>query len=362
LNPADPMTDLDVLNKFFEQLRDNFRLRAKLLFHPTSEAQINAIKGKKLSLPVLTAQQIYGAIKYKCVQTGFIHNKKIKRFEKEIYFQNELDDWLMQRSENEIVIIPSVPTDIPVVAGVICEEIIPPLCHVALLCQNRKTPCCFVAGCIKDAKMKNMNDRMVDGLVAKSGYYLDAEKGYTAPPPSGSTPKIVVPQPNNQVKMLIDLHEDKQHATDVRTVGAKAAQLAKVESIYKQKIFDGTFVIPFYYFEKHVFGNNEISAQISKILVDLQQKTFKYDQLAKIQNLICGATIDPELVQSVIEQITSHKMTSVILRSSTNAEDLTGFNGAGLYDSIALKGSRVHDPKEVGNAIKKVFASVWSAK
>jgi hypothetical protein len=45
------------------------------------------------------------------------------------------------------------------------------------------------------------------------------------------------------------------------------------------------------------------------------------------------------------------------LRSSTNAEDLAGFNGAGLYRSVRVDPA---DPKDVERGLKQVWASVWS--
>ena len=45
-------------------------------------------------------------------------------------------------------------------------------------------------------------------------------------------------------------------------------------------------------------------------------------------------------------------------RSSTNAEDLENFNGAGLYDSKAAK--KNHKTKTIDAAIKEVWASLWN--
>jgi phosphoenolpyruvate synthase/pyruvate phosphate dikinase len=48
----------------------------------------------------------------------------------------------------------------------------------------------------------------------------------------------------------------------------------------------------------------------------------------------------------------------VFVRSSTNAEDLPGFNGAGLYDTVP----NVKGKKNLGEAIKTVWASVWNLR
>ncbi|MCB9598414.1 MAG: hypothetical protein H6719_37215, partial [Sandaracinaceae bacterium] len=49
-----------------------------------------------------------------------------------------------------------------------------------------------------------------------------------------------------------------------------------------------------------------------------------------------------------------------IFRSSTNAEDLPGFSGAGLYESVVT----VADPDDaaIAAAVREVWASVWSRR
>ena len=45
-------------------------------------------------------------------------------------------------------------------------------------------------------------------------------------------------------------------------------------------------------------------------------------------------------------------------RSSTNNEDLPGFNGAGLYDSKSQKPSE--DEEDLAKSLKEVYASLWN--
>ena len=45
-------------------------------------------------------------------------------------------------------------------------------------------------------------------------------------------------------------------------------------------------------------------------------------------------------------------------RSSTNNEDLPGFNGAGLYDSKSQKPSE--DEEDLAKSLKEVYASLWT--
>ena len=46
----------------------------------------------------------------------------------------------------DIVVVPEVPDDIQVVGALVTQEVQTPLCHVALLCANRKTPNLLLRG------------------------------------------------------------------------------------------------------------------------------------------------------------------------------------------------------------------------
>lgn len=363
LNPADPMNKIEALDGFFKQVKKNFLTSESpvpiLHFHPTSGSQMEAVKAKTLALPLLTSQKIFGDIRFKCMVAGEISKKRVCVFDAKA--KADLDSWLMERTAEEVVVIPSVPTDIPVVAAVICEEMIPPLCHVALLCQNRRTPCCFDPRCISTLGVICIDGRVADGIITKTGYCLNGDVGDNI---ELSTPprKIEVPKPNTNVAQLISIHEDKQNATDSHIIGAKAAQMATIEGIYNQPIFKGAFVIPFHHYEKLVYGNKAVTERIQNVLSKMSSKSFDFQEFVNVQEIIRKQMIDQELVKSVMDRIQQHKMTSVIFRSSTNAEDLTGFNGAGLYESVSLGGKNLTDPLEVAIALNRVFASVWNPK
>ena len=65
----------------------------------------------------------------------------------------------------------------------------------------------------------------------------------------------------------------------------------------------------------------------------------------------------PQLLDDVEELVSTHLAgKGVFVRSSTNAEDLDGFNGAGLYDTVG----NVQGRAALANAIKQVWASLWN--
>jgi len=72
------------------------------------------------------------------------------------------------------------------------------------------------------------------------------------------------------------------------------------------------------------------------------------------------APMDRAFISDVENKIRSGSFPRMRFRSSTNAEDIKGFNGAGLYDSYTAE---LDNPKKtVEEAIKKVYASLWTLR
>jgi phosphoenolpyruvate synthase/pyruvate phosphate dikinase len=124
---------------------------------------------------------------------------------------------------------------------------------------------------------------------------------------------------------------------------------------------EGAFAIPFYYYWRHMHENS-LDAFISQML---QEPRFRSDfiyrkaQLLRLQDSIIALPADPSLVALINARIMAQGGSSNYrFRSSTNSEDIKGFNGAGLYDSYtAVPG----DPlKTIEKAIKRVWASLWN--
>jgi phosphoenolpyruvate synthase/pyruvate phosphate dikinase len=121
------------------------------------------------------------------------------------------------------------------------------------------------------------------------------------------------------------------------------------------------FGIPFYYYIQHL----KINGMDTKISAMLQDARFKQDAawrkqaLSELQADIKNAPIAKETMQKIASAWqTQLAGRGVFVRSSTNAEDLKGFNGAGLYDTVP----NVKDQAALEAAIKQVWASVWNLR
>lgn len=81
-------------------------------------------------------------------------------------------------------------------------------------------------------------------------------------------------------------------------------------------------------------------------------------KLKELRKDMKAAPVNPEFLALVRDKLAAdYPGVRMRFRSSTNAEDLDGFTGAGLYTS---KSADLNDPESpIEDAIRKVWASVW---
>ena len=160
---------------------------------------------------------------------------------------------------------------------------------------------------------------------------------------------------------------------NVSLVGGKAANFAELNKIKVDKkplpIPEGAFAIPFYFYYQHLQQNN-IIPMLDSVLYDpvvLSDPKKLDSKLKQIRTIIKEAPLNKEFLQAVLQRLQANRddpmaagFVNYRFRSSTNAEDVKGFNGAGLYESKT--GSLTDPTKPVEKAIKAVWASLWDER
>jgi len=126
------------------------------------------------------------------------------------------------------------------------------------------------------------------------------------------------------------------------------------------------YVIPVHYYNQHM-ETHGLWAMVDEML---SSKEFSDDPAVRDQMLedLRDAIIEAPIDQDLVDMVSAHIIageeagrwpsTRVRFRSSTNAEDVNGFNGAGLYTSKSGDPNDDDDPVE--DAMREVWASVWS--
>jgi phosphoenolpyruvate synthase/pyruvate phosphate dikinase len=169
---------------------------------------------------------------------------------------------------------------------------------------------------------------------------------------------LVTPRADLVEARLLDLKY--QRARDAIRFGAKSSNLgeiihAKVPSL---SVPPG-FTIPFRYFKEFEQRNN-LEERISSAV---EEERFVHDpryrklRLEEIRRWIVKGDHDPKLRRMLLDKVhREYAGLPLFARSSTNAEDLPNFSGAGLYSTVP----NVRTDEQLLEAIKTVWASVWN--
>jgi len=154
----------------------------------------------------------------------------------------------------------------------------------------------------------------------------------------------------------------RMRAKDATIYGTKAANLGEIvtANLRGVSVPEG-FGVPFFYYAQHM----KQSGLDAKVEALLREPRFKADApwrkkaLEELRAAIQAAPIDPASLDAIYKRVRLRLGgRGVFVRSSTNSEDLPGFNGAGLYDTVP----NVVGKKALGEALKTVWASVWTLR
>ena len=264
---------------------------------------------------------------------------------------------------HDIVLYGALPNELPRVAGVISTVPQTPLSHVNLRAVQNGIPNAFIRDADDNSEITDLVGSYVRYEVASKGWSLRAatkaevDSHYeSSRPPTTQTPERDLSA--TTIKPLSEIGFD-----DWDSFGVKAANLAVLRTL---EFPDGTvpdgFAVPFYFYDEFMEANG-LYDDVREMLADEDfQSDYEEqeDQLKDLRKAIKKATSP----QWIIDALTAMHETypegrSLRYRSSTNNEDLPGFNGAGLYDSKTQHADET-DEDGIDKSLKQVFAGLWT--
>ena len=338
-------------NEMYEKLKDSFLIKEpiKLLVNSTFLEKI--INSDSIKIPLVYPEDIFKNQKFQPIVVGTSYG-----------FARKISDYKASISNKDIIFIEGTPLTLPICAGVVTNSFQTPLSHINILCNNRKIPSAvsvqydsiLTALHLWNEPIKfTVTTNAVSFIKCSEVELIDFYK-------NKKVNQKVILKSDNKSKKLVLFATGK--ALSINAIGSKAAGVARLYTIQKQNstmfsVPENAFAIPFYYYAKHI-QNENIKKEIEKLNKIFPENDIQ-NQLKIIRNAIKEAPIDIELLANVTQLILNYDSTiSYRFRSSSNAEDLEGFNGAGLYESHT---GIVNDSKKsIEKAIKKVWASVWT--
>ncbi|WP_210150287.1 PEP/pyruvate-binding domain-containing protein [Chryseobacterium scophthalmum] len=340
-----------LINFFFNEVNKNVFFKDKLKFYLNSPHVIVLNSKKALKIPTVFSDFIFKRITEQSIEkasnVGILKKYDLQKKED---FNPKAD---------EIIIINTTPEFIPTVRGIIITELQTPLSHLVLLAKNRNIPVYVDTKVWDKQSVNNLLGKKVELITKENSYSLKASQ---KPIPAKKAVKEIILKKDLSVTNLVDL-ETTTPLNIVNSIGSKATNLGLLKQIQKElksyKTPEYAFAIPFYYFDQHIKDNHfqdKINAlyAIPKDSVKLLEK-----ELKAFRKTVKNSKVNPELLKKIEEKLNAQSdFKNFRFRSSTNAEDMEGFNGAGLYDS---KTAIIGDfEKTVEKAILDVWSSFWN--
>ena len=340
---------IELIERFFNLVKKSTFIGENLKFYLNNPEQMEWFRLEQFKIPCVKSDYIFNEIQYQEVVSGtnigILRQYKIKDLEK------------VKPNPDEIVVLDGTPDILPNVRGIIVNELQTPLSHLVLLGKNRKIPIMAYTMALKDENIKKLISKKVELKIKSDTFFIKETDKKIVLKINSKKKKLTI---DNTVTDLVDL--SKIPKKGVNYIGSKAQNMAYLIAISKEIPFrtpEDAHAIPFYFYTKHI-QKESISPLIKELLAFPKKDSTVWinQQLKKIRDAIKKEPVDPELISKLNMAFKNAKFKNFRFRSSTNAEDLDDFNGAGLYDSkTGILGDSI---KTFEKAIKQVWASVWN--
>ncbi len=327
----------------------------KLAFRPDSPLQEQVAKDvAKRGVATITNSELYNGASYQAFNTGrAIGTLRV------VPVGTPYESLTFERTD--IVLLQESYPDITPVAGILATTFSTPLSHVNLRATAWGVP---NAGNKKARELaKDLDGKVVffdvrdADMVLREATVAEREELRTR---VVKERHVELPPADLATQNLAML--TRMRARDVSIYGTKAANLGEIRTanLGIVNVPDG-FGLPFFYYVHHLRAN-KLDERIERLLGDARfasDAAWRKSQLTALREAIAKAPIDQAVLDLVYQRV-RRKLggKGVFVRSSTNAEDLPGFNGAGLYDTVA----NVVGKAALGEAIKTVWASLWNLR
>lgn len=336
------------------QIKLTYDIINKSFFAPVAYKP-NSIRQDELSanLPIerVTTDEITKNQEYLSLNTA----KSVGR----IHIIDKLDD-TVEIGYNEIVILNELPPSLPPVAGIIVTKPSSPLSHINILAKGWGIPNAYIKDADKlykefdtwwvefETTLTEPKIKLADKEVLDRWNAAEIERGkfFKAPPSDLSVTK------------LADLKQIRKE--DSIAYGAKAANLGEVAGAKISNIIvPNGFAVPFYYYREFMEAN-KFNDKIADFLVNndfVHNPRVRRQKLDELRGEIQNGKFDPKLRAEILRKWRVNLGgRGVFVRSSSNAEDMPNFSGAGLYTTVP----NVKQADKIIEAVKTVWASLWN--
>lgn len=262
----------------------------------------------------------------------------------------------------DIVIYDALPNALPRVAGIITSTTQTPLSHVNLRAIQENIPNAYIKSPLSVDTISNLLDQYVYYRVEQNQYHLrkatlnEVNAWFENKRPQSQ----LIPELNLDYTSILPLDDIIFGMQD--GFGAKCTNVATMRTFgFPEGTIPNGYGIPFYYYTEFIKHNN-LAEDIELMINDpafQSDRDLRDNVLDEFRKKIRDSEMPNWMLDDLEDLYASFpEGTSLRCRSSTNNEDLPGFNGAGLYNS------KTHHPDEghLSKTIKQVYASLWNLR
>ncbi|MEN9723043.1 MAG: hypothetical protein RJB38_1029 [Pseudomonadota bacterium] len=396
--------DEPMLRYFFSFLRTHLDPSIPLFFKPANHQQEQIVSRiSPAELPRIFNHELFASSSFVPLNAAKATGRlRVFRSTEEFRASLPTIQWF------DILVMHRVPDDMPRVSGVINAHHTTPLSHTNVLASGWGIPNCTQIGVIDQIARDALDGQWVEYSVDANASQLSLkkiEKPAEITRPAWSVQHIKLEEPealNTKIQELSTLR-----MSDRYKFGTKAANLGEL----KRAIEEGSerlagfyrvsrpprdhllpylakflgvdeaadlsdairaflkrdfsvprgIAIPFSIQQEFLESSPRIQQAIGKLKMAIELDAREIDSLAlSLQKLIVGTRL-PDRVRGYIDsQIARHLagVSSFVVRSSSNAEDLENFSAAGIYESI----THVSQAESIFESVKQVWASLVSPR
>ena len=350
--PSDPVAFRFVETSFEMIISSMPFLDGQIAYHPSSETQKTLYQSeinqyKKSHVAIIDSEELFGNSTYSALNTG------------ECFGTLRLITGTQTMSSRDIVILRNIPNDITHVAGIITEQNQTPLSHINLKAKQNGTPNAYLKNASTDPRIIPLIGQNVrlsigpDGINIRPASQEETEAYFEKIRPSiTSFPKRNLSY--DRITKLSNLDFSMSSA-----FGSKATNLAELNEILPSLSPNG-YAIPFYFYDAFM-QHNGFYTEAEQMISDSLFQSFpsvRENRLKAFRKKIKDTGILPNWMLNALRDLQNSfpENISIRARSSTNNEDLQGFNGAGLYESY----THYKDEGHFAKTAKQVWAGLWT--
>ena len=397
--------DLPMLEYFYKFVRDQVDPSIPVLLKPANHAQENMLTGPEgEQIPHILSHELFETAEYIPLNRGSADGRlRAFRTHEDYKRARATIEW------HDIIVMPRVPDDIPRLSGIINAEHTTPLSHTNVLASGWQIPNAIQLGIFDQIDKQKLDGQWVKYSVSPDAAHIELQK-IDRPEnfnqaPSWKATKITLETPEISSVPIV-LLEDLR-VSDRFRYGTKAANLGEINHIisrksekllgyyrvprpprknllpylatalgvaetanlnlaawdYLRKVIHlpRGIAIPFSFQQRFLESSPPIQQAIGKLKMALELNAPNVDALCvSLQKMITGTRLPDTLRDEIDSKIAEHLggVSTFVVRSSSNAEDLQNFSAAGIYESV----NHVTTADKIFSSIKEVWSSIVSPR